>query len=420
MRKTVTAEIITIGDEILYGQIIDTNSSWIGAALSEIGIKTIRRSSVGDVEQEILDVLMEATQRADIVLITGGLGPTKDDITKSTFCKYFNTELTLNQNAFNEVSLFFKKRGRELTGLNLLQAHLPKNCKYIPNTYGTAPCMWFDENETIYISMPGVPYEMKGIMTDQILPALKNHFHTPIIYHKIIKTIGLGESFMAELIADWEDNLPENIKLAYLPSLGELKLRLTCTGNNYNELRIKAEIEIEKLKKIIPQYIYGYDKDELSPVIGKLLIENKLSISVAESCTGGYLGHLFTSISGSSEYFMGGIISYSNEIKHQILGVETGILDEFGAVSEETIKQMADGVRKKLNTDIGLATSGIAGPNGGTTEKPVGTVWIALATEKEIFTKKLQLGGSREQNIHLSAINLLNLLRKFLLNEAQL
>ncbi len=420
MQKAVTAEIITIGDEILYGQIIDTNSSWIGSVLSDIGIKTIRRSSVGDVESEILEVLKEATKRADIVLVTGGLGPTKDDITKKTFCKYFDTELELNQNAFDEVSLFFKKRGRELTGLNLLQAHLPKNSKYIPNTYGTAPCMWFDENNTIYISMPGVPYEMKGIMTDQILPALKKDFATPIIYHKIIKTIGLGESFMAELIADWEDNLPQNIKLAYLPSLGELKLRLTCTGNNYDELVHEAGKEIEKLKKIIPQYIFGYDNDKISPVVGKLLIDKKMSISVAESCTGGYLGHLFTSISGSSEYFMGGIISYTNEIKHELLGVETEILEKFGAVSEETIKQMANGVRKKLKTDIGLATSGIAGPTGGTAEKPVGTVWIALATENEIITKKLQLGGSREQNIHISALNLLNLLRKFLLNEAQL
>jgi nicotinamide-nucleotide amidase len=415
MQKDIKAEILTIGDEILYGQIIDTNSSWIGAALSDIGIKTIRRTSVGDVESEILTALEEASQRADIVLITGGLGPTKDDITKKTFCKYFNTELELNQQAFEEVSLFFKKRGRELTGLNLLQTHLPKNCQYVPNTYGTAPCMWFDENKTIFISMPGVPYEMKGIMTDQILPKLKAHFETPIIYHKIVKTIGLGESFMAELIADWEDNLPKHIRLAYLPSLSELKLRLTCSGNNYETLVNEAAIQIEKLKEIIPQYIFGYDNDEISPVVGKLLIAQNKSISVAESCTGGYLGHLFTSISGSSAYFMGGIISYSNEVKHELLGVSNETLATDGAVSEATIKQMADGVRKKLKTDIGLATSGIAGPDGGTAEKPVGTVWIALATENEIITKKLQLGGSREQNIHFSAINLLNLLRKHLL-----
>ncbi|MES2797750.1 MAG: competence/damage-inducible protein A [Bacteroidota bacterium] len=420
MQKEIKAEIITIGDEILYGQIIDTNSSWIGAALSDIGIKTVRRSSVGDIESEILNILDEATQRVDLVIVTGGLGPTKDDITKKTFCKYFNSELELNQKAFEEVSLFFKKRGRELTGLNLLQAHLPKNCEYVPNTHGTAPCMWFEENNTIYISMPGVPSEMKGIMTDQILQKLKTHFHTPVIYHKIIKTIGLGESFMAELIADWEDNLPQNIRLAYLPSYSELKLRLTCTGNDLSILEKQVTDQIEKLKKIIPQYIFGYDNDDISTVIGKLLIHKKLTISVAESCTGGYLGHLFTSISGSSAYFTGGIISYANEVKHELLGVSDETLESEGAVSEATIIQMAKGVRKKLNTTIGLATSGIAGPDGGTPEKPVGTVWIALATENEIITKKLQLGGSREQNIHFSAINLLNLLRKYLLKEAQL
>lgn len=414
MQKDIKAEILTIGDEILYGQIIDTNSSWIGAALSDIGIKSIRRTSVGDEESEIMMALAEARQRADLVLITGGLGPTKDDITKKTFCKYFNTDLELNQKAFEEVSLFFKKRGRELTGLNLLQAHLPKNCQYVPNTYGTAPCMWFDEENTIYISMPGVPFEMKGIMTDQILPKLKAHFVTPIIYHKIVKTTGLGESFMAELIADWEDNLPKNIRLAYLPSLSELKLRLTCTGIDYETLITEAAAQIEKLKKIIPEYIYGYDSDELSTVVGKFLIAQNKTIAVAESCTGGYLSHLFTAVPGSSAYFMGGIISYANEVKQNQLGVSAATLEKFGAVSEETIKQMADGVRKTLKTDIGLATSGIAGPDGGTAEKPVGTVWIALATENEIITKKLQLGGSREQNIHITAINLLNLLRKYL------
>jgi nicotinamide-nucleotide amidase len=415
MQKVVKAEIITIGDEILYGQIIDTNSSWIGAALSDIGIKTIRRTSVGDTEQEILIAFTEANQRADLVIVTGGLGPTKDDITKTTFCRYFNTTLELNQEAFLEVESFFKKRGRALTGINILQAHLPKNCEYIVNAYGTAPCMWFNQAETIFISMPGVPFEMKGIMTDQVLPKLKSHFKPPIIHHKIVKTTGLGESFMAELISDWEDNLPENIKLAYLPSLFELKLRLTSTGADLETLISTTNNEIEKLKEIIPEYIFGYDNDEISPVVGQLLRQKKLTIAVAESCTGGFFGHLITSISGSSDYFVGGILSYANEVKRDVLGVKQETLDQFGAVSEETIVEMAQGVRKKLKTDIGLATSGIAGPNGGSEQKPVGTVWIALATENEIITKRLQLGGSREQNIHISAVNLLNLLRKHLL-----
>jgi nicotinamide-nucleotide amidase len=416
----ITAEILTIGDEILYGQIIDTNSSWIGAALSDIGIKVIRRASVGDVESDILDALAEAANRADIVLVTGGLGPTKDDITKKTFCKYFNTELERNPQALTELSAFFNKRGRALNGLNLLQADLPKNCQYVPNHYGTAPCMWFDQDKTVYISMPGVPSEMKGIMTDQVIPKLQEHFTTPIIYHKIIKTVGLGESFMAELIADWEDNLPAHIKLAYLPSWGELKLRLTSSGKNLEALAKETDEQIVALTKIIQPYIFGFDDDSLSEVVGNMLRVQNKSIAAAESCTGGYFGHLITAISGSSDYYKGGIISYANSVKHDLLEVPEEVLNTQGAVSEATIMQMTQGVRQKLKTDIGLATSGIAGPNGGTAEKPVGTVWIALATENEIITKRLQLGGTREQIIHFSAINLLNLLRKYLLGEAPL
>lgn len=408
------AEIITIGDEILYGQIIDTNSSWIGSALSDIGIKVIRRASVGDIEKDILDAFKEASERADIVIVTGGLGPTKDDITKTTFCKYFNTELELNDDAFLEVSAFFKKRGRELTGINKLQAFLPKKAKYVPNRYGTAPCMWFEEAETVFISMPGVPSEMKGIMTDEILPRLKSHFKTPNIHHQIIKTIGLGESFLSEKIADWEDNLPENTKLAYLPSLSEVKLRLTSSGDSLEKLIIETNKQVVKLNELIPELIYGYGSDELASVIGKILVEKKLTVSVAESCTGGYLSHLFTSVPGSSAYFEGGIIAYAYEVKENLLGVSNEILNTEGAVSEACIKQMAIGVRNRLKTSIGLATSGIAGPDGGTDAKPVGTVWIAIATQNEVITKRLQLGGSRDQNIHVSAINLLNLLRKHL------
>ncbi len=411
------AEIITIGDEILYGQIIDTNSSWIGSALSDIGIKVVRRASVGDVEKDILEALSQASQRADIVLVTGGLGPTKDDITKTTFCKYFNTELVLNADALTEVTAFFEKRGRVLSGINQLQAYLPKKANYVPNRYGTAPCMWFNENNVVYISMPGVPSEMKGIMTTEILPRLKSHFKTPNIHHQIIKTIGMGESYLSEKIADWEDNLPENMKLAYLPSLSEVKLRLTSSGDSLEKLITDTNIQVENLKTLISELIYGYDNDELSAVIGKILIEKKLTISVAESCTGGYLGHLFTSVPGSSAYFEGGVIAYAYDVKESFLGVSNEILNTEGAVSEACIKQMAAGVRTRMKTNIGLATSGIAGPDGGTNSKPVGTVWIALATETEIITKKLQLGGSREQNIHVSAINLLNLLRKYLLGD---
>jgi nicotinamide-nucleotide amidase len=416
MHRTITAEILTIGDEILYGQIIDTNSSWIGAALSDIGVKVVRRASVGDVEADILDAFDLASKHADIVLVTGGLGPTKDDITKTTFCQYFKTELVLNQEALLEVTEFFRKRGRELSDINKLQAHLPQKAKYIPNRYGTAPCMWFEEKDTIFISMPGVPSEMKGIMTDEILPRLKSYFKTPHIHHQIIKTIGLGESYLSERIADWEEALPSNTKLAYLPSLSEVKLRLTSSGDAMESLVEETENQVKKLEKLIPELIYGYGSDELAAVIGKILIDKQQTIAVAESCTGGYLGHLFTSIPGSSAYFEGGVIAYAYDVKENLLGVSNEILNTEGAVSEACIIQMAKGVRNLLKTSIGLATSGIAGPDGGTTNKPVGTVWIALATDTQVITKKLQLGGSREQNIHVSAINLLNLLRKFLLN----
>ncbi len=417
MKKEVNAEIITIGDEILYGQIIDTNSSWIGATLSDIGIKVLRRASVGDEKEEILDALKLAAQRVNIVLITGGLGPTKDDITKHTLCEYFGAELIENKQAISKLEDFFLKRGRKLEGLNRLQALLPSNCNYIPNNYGTAPAMWFERDNVVYISMPGVPAEMKGIMTDEVIPKLLTKFETPVIYHKSIKTIGIGESLLAELINDWEEKLPNHIKLAYLPSMSEVKLRLTCHGTDLQQLTKEAEAQISQLKNIIPQYIYGYNNDELMTVIAPLLLEQKQTISCAESCTGGYLSHLITSQSGSSAYFEGSIIAYSYPVKTLELQVPVTILETEGAVSEKCIKQMAENVRENLKTDIGLATSGIAGPLGGTPDKPVGTVWIALASESGTITQKLQLGGSRTQNIHFSAIILLNLLRKYLIEK---
>jgi nicotinamide-nucleotide amidase len=417
IQKMIHAEIVTIGDEILYGQIIDTNSSWIGSALSNIGIKVLRRASVGDEASEILDILAQAGKRAHLVIVTGGLGPTKDDITKHCFAQFFGSELALNSQALELVTEFFRKRGRTLTTINEQQAWLPACCTYIPNHFGTAPGMWFEQDGTVYVSLPGVPSEMKGIMTEQILPKLQGKFDLPVIHHKIIKTIGIGESYLAEIIADWETALPPHIKLAYLPSLAEVKLRLTCHGNNKQLLENEADKQIFLLKKIIPQYIYGYDNDELMHVIATQLLQQKLSVSTAESCTGGYLSHLFTALAGSSQYFEGGLVSYSNAIKEQILGVNASTLAQYGAVSEQTIAEMAQNIRLKLKTDIGLATSGIAGPSGGSEAKPVGTVWIALAHANGVFTKKLQLGGSRVQNIQLSATILLNLLRKYLIKQ---
>lgn len=408
----IKAEIITIGDEILYGQITDTNTQWISAELDKIGIKTVRKSSVGDTKEAILSILAEAQSRADIVLITGGLGPTKDDITKKTMCTYFGSSLEINQEALVEVTAFFAKRGRELTGLNLGQAEIPTNATYIRNAYGTAPAMWFEHENTVFVSMPGVPFEMKGIMKDTILPKLQAHFKTPFIYHKVIRTIGIGESFLAEMIEPWEDALPKHIGLAYLPSMGNVKLRLTGVGENEAQVAADVEAQFQLVLPTIQEFVYGFGDDEIEQVVGRLLKEKGLTVAVAESCTGGYLAHQLTKVAGSSAYFLGGVLAYANEVKVNPLGVKESTLAQFGAVSEETIIEMAQGVRTLCKASIGLATSGIAGPDGGSDEKPVGTIWIAIATETEVITKKLQLGGSREQNIHLTAVNLLNLVRK--------
>jgi nicotinamide-nucleotide amidase len=347
-----------------------------------------------------------------MVLITGGLGPTKDDITKKTMCTYFGSSIEINQEALAEVTTFFAKRGRELTGLNLGQAEIPTNATYIRNSYGTAPAMWFEHDNTVFVSMPGVPFEMKGIMKDTILLKLQAHFKTPFIYHKVIRTIGIGESFLAEMIETWEDALPEHIGLAYLPSMGNVKLRLTGVGENEAQVAAEVEAQFQLVLPTIQEFVYGFGDDEIEQVVGRLLKEKGLTVAVAESCTGGYLAHQFTKVAGSSAYFLGGVLAYSNDVKINSLGVTESTLAQFGAVSEETIIEMAQNVRTLCKASIGLATSGIAGPDGGSDEKPVGTIWIAMATETEVITKKLQLGGSREQNIHLTAVNLLNLVRK--------
>jgi nicotinamide-nucleotide amidase len=412
--KPITAELLTIGDEILYGQIVDTNSQWMSVELSKIGVKVIRKTTVGDLEAEIMGAFAEAEKRADIILITGGLGPTSDDLTKPCLAKYFNCELKMHEEALAEVTEFFKSRGRELTEINRQQAALPICCEKITNKMGTAPGMWFHRNGRVFVSMPGVPHEMKRMMTDIILPKLKETFQMPTIFHKVIRTVGLGESFLAEKIADWEKALPGNIKLAYLPSLGEVKLRLTCFGDSLETLQAQAELLTEKLKEYIGPFIFGYGEDPLEVVIGKTLRERKLTISVAESCTGGYLSHLITSVPGSSEYFLGSMIPYAYDIKMRQLGVKPEVLEKYGAVSEPTIIEMANIVRAKFNTDIGVATSGIAGPGGATPEKPVGLVWIAYSDKNGTVTRKLQLSKDRMINIRMASVAVLNLIRQSL------
>jgi len=412
--KNINAELLTIGDEILYGQIVDTNSQWMSVELDKIGIKVIRKTTVGDVEQDMLTAFAEAESRVDIILITGGLGPTSDDLTKPMLAKYFNCGLQINEEALTEVTEFFISRGRELTEINRQQAALPTACEKITNAMGTAPGMWFNKGNKVFMSMPGVPHEMKKMMTEQVLPRLKQKYLLPVIHHKVIRTIGLGESFLAEKIADWEKALPTHLKLAYLPSLGEVKLRLTGFGDSLPQLQKETDEQVVKLKELVGQFIYGYGEEPIEVAIGKLLKEKKLNLSIAESCTGGYLSHLITSVPGSSDYFLGSIIPYDYQIKMRQLGVKPETLEKYGAVSEPTIIEMANIVRAKFNTDIGVATSGIAGPGGATPDKPVGTVWIAYSDKNHTVTKKLQLSKDRLINIRLSSIAVLNLIRQSL------
>lgn len=409
--RPIVAELLTIGDEILYGQIVDTNSQWMSVALDEAGIKIIRKTSVGDQEEEILTAFAEAERRADIVLITGGLGPTSDDLTKPCLARYFNCELRIHEEALAEVTEFFKSRGRELTELNRQQAALPVCCTKITNPVGTAPGMWFERNGKVFVSMPGVPHEMKKMMTERVIPKLREHFPLPVIHHELIRTVGIGESILAEKISSWEKALPSHIKLAYLPNLGEVKLRLTAVGESRDTLKKEIQEQKEALLPLAGEYIYGYGEEPLEKVIGHLLRERKLTLSIAESCTGGYLSHLVTSVPGSSEYFQGSMVPYAYDIKMRQLGVKPEVLEKNGAVSEPTIVEMANIVRAKFNTDIGVATSGIAGPGGATPDKPVGLVWIAYSDKHRTITKKLLLSKDRMINIRMASVAVLNLIR---------
>ena len=406
------AEIISIGDELLIGQVINTNASWIGEQLTMAGIKVYQAVSIADDYNHIFEALELAGRRADVVLITGGLGPTKDDITKKTLCDFFGSKPVFNEQVFEDVKEIFRVRGRKVTELNRKQAEVPDNCTVIRNIHGTAPGMWFEKEGKIFVSMPGVPFEMRPMVTDYIIPELQKRFNLPAIFHKTVLTQGVPESEMAAMIEEWENTLPSNVKLAYLPQPGIVRLRLTASGENRDEPVKVVENEIVRLKEIIGEYIFGFDKDTIEEIVGDLLREKGKTVSTAESCTGGYIAHLITSIAGSSDYYKGSVVSYANEIKSKILNVSDEDLEKYGAVSEPVVRQMAEGVREKFGTDYALATSGIAGPAGGTDEKPVGTTWIALATPEKVTAKLFHFGEHRGRNIRRSALMALDMLRK--------
>ena len=410
------AEIITIGDEILIGQVIDTNSAWIAQQLNLIGIKVVQITSAQDNKAHILQSLAEAEKRADLILITGGLGPTKDDITKFVLCEYFNASLVFNQQAYLMVERLFSSRKVGVSSINRKQAELPDSCTPIENAIGTAPGMWFEKNGKVFVSMPGVPFEMKNMMDAQVIPKIKAFFKTPSIVHKTILTQGIGESALAELIEAWEDTLPDFVKLAYLPSPGMVRLRLSAYGEHNDLLINEIDAQVQKLMSLIPDFIFGFEDDTLQGIIGDLLTRHNFSLSLAESCTGGFLSHLITSVSGSSAYYKGGIISYSDEIKIAELGVSASDIESFGVYSSEIARQMALGIKTKYNTDFSIATTGIAGPAGGTEEQPVGLVWIAvIAPDGEVSSHKYFFGENRERNILKASITALNMLRKEIL-----
>jgi nicotinamide-nucleotide amidase len=416
------AEIITIGDEILIGQIVDTNSAWMAAQLNDIGIRIKQISSVSDSREHILTALREAADRADVILITGGLGPTKDDITKKTLAEYFNVGLIENKEALENVERIFRRiRGTlaELLDVNKQQALVPENCEVIQNDNGTAPGMWFNDNGKIYMSMPGVPHEMMYMMQEKVIPKLKSSLKLPFIIHKTILTAGEGESYLALRIADIEDSLPSFIKLAYLPKLGQVRLRLSGYGEDSAFLKEKVNEFAAKIVERINNVVIAEEDISIEKAILNYMAQNNLTLSVAESCTGGYISHLITQHAGSSKVFFGGAVSYSYELKESILGVKQETLEKFGAVSEETATEMVQGALLNFKSDYALAVTGIAGPDGGTPDKPVGTVWVAVASDNKTVVKKLTFGNKRLQNIERTAIAALNMLNTLLHNSGK-
>ena len=408
--------IITIGDELLIGQVIDTNSAWMAQELNKEGFNVIRRVAIADEKQSILTALSEEVKHAAIILITGGLGPTSDDITKPTLCQYFNGRMKVNDEALENVKYLFESVFKKpVTPINLKQAEVPDCCRVLQNKRGTAPGMLFEKNNAVFISLPGVPYEMQGLMLAEVIPFLKERFTAAQIIHKTLLTVGIGESALAEKIKDFESALPESIKLAYLPSYGMVRLRLTTKAEFHEKIRQDMDFAFEELKKLTAEYLVTPNDLQMQEVVAEILTLQNKTLATAESCTGGYIAHLLTSIPGSSKFFNGSVVSYTNQAKEKLLQVQSSTIQQFGAVSENTVKEMLPGALKQLDSNYAIAVSGIMGPDGGTDEKPVGTVWVAVGNSQKIITQKFHFRFNRLQNIHLTALNALNLLRKFLL-----
>ncbi len=410
----MNVEIISIGDELLIGRTINTNAAWIGEQLSAIGFEIKKVTTIRDNKSEIIEAITNAAKENDVVLVTGGLGPTKDDITKHTLCEIFDTKLIMNAEALKNTERFIYARGGEMNENNINQALFPETADFIPNYCGSASGMWFKKDNAHVISMPGVPFEMTDMMSNFIIPRLKQIFTLPTILHEHVMLTGIPEAKLAEILEPWETKLPQEIKLAYLPSPGIIKLRLSCFTNTIEKAKKLVSEQIELLMPYVSEYVYGYNLKEIQEVVLEKLIKNKKTLSTAESCTGGNIAHLITSISGSSACFKGGIVAYDNSIKTNLLQVSQKSLDNYGAVSEQVVKEMAWGCVKNMQTDYAISTSGIAGPTGGTEEKPVGTVWIAVANKQTVVARKFNLGENRNRTITRASIAGLNMLRKLL------
>ena len=411
----IQATIITIGDELLIGQVIDTNSAWMAQELNKAGIRVVRRVAVGDVWDEIWNALDEESKHAEIILITGGLGPTADDITKPLLCKYFGGKLIVDEGAKQNVINIFTKLKRPMIERNSMQAEVPDVCTVIQNKRGTAPGMLFNKDGKIFVSMPGVPHEMKGMMEDDVIPHLTTQFKLPVIIHCTLLTAGVGESFLAELVQDFEKALPPHIKLAYLPNYGMVRLRLTTSGFNKAQIENDIEIAFNQLQLLVKDYLVTNVDESMEKVVGKLLLQKNKTMCTAESCTGGYIAHLLTSIPGSSEFYDGSVISYSYGAKEDLLNVNHQTLITKGAVSEEVVTEMAKGALQNIKSNYVIAVSGIMGPGGGLPEKPVGTAWIAVGSKEKIVTQKVFFRFDRARNIQLTAVTALNLLRQFIM-----
>lgn len=406
----MNAIVISIGDELLIGQTLNTNAGWMGAELNKNGVELIEVLTISDDSIAIHNAFNYAANKARLVLITGGLGPTKDDITKKVFADYFNAPLLENKEALDNVERFFKRYNREVLPVNKLQALVPKGCEMLLNKVGTAPGMWMEHKEVVFVSMPGVPSEMKYLMEHEVIPRIKKRFKLPVIVHQTMMTQGIGESYIAEEISDIEEALPKHIKLAYLPSPGIVKLRLSGRGTNETNLLNEIEDIFSKIESRISKHVFSKKEAQLQEILGGIFRSKKLTISTAESLTSGAIASRITSVPGASEYFKGGIVAYANDVKIQQLGVSEDILKSSGAVCADTVKQMAKGVQNLFGTDYAIATSGIAGPGGGTDEKPVGTVWIAIAGPKEIVVEQFQMGKGRERVVEKTIFSALNLL----------